>query len=142
MTASDSSFKNRSRGRELHPALFSFDAEVRECPGRRKAGGVQPHLQRRNRSWTIEDYTAMLTHTILEEAHNTGAARRSLTNGIEFAQVIECPDAPDGTCQWMRGKVVMLGDSRLLNPYHPNCMGGLTPVFDEPADVRKMLVKR
>lgn len=113
-------------------------------------------FQGKNRAWTLEDYAAMLTHTVLAEAHNTGAATRYATSGVQFVQIIERADAPDRTCQWMRGKVVSLSDPRLLNPFHPNCMGGFVPVVGEipanplltaddpriPADVRKMLLKR
>lgn len=112
-------------------------------------------IQGRNRNWTLEDYSAMLTHTVLADAHNTGSATRYVANGIQFARVIERADAPDRTCQWMGGKVVFLGDRRLLNPYHPNCMGGLSPVFGEqpdaimslddsriPGDVLEMLLKK
>jgi hypothetical protein len=31
----------------------------------------------------------------------------------------------------MRGKVVNILDRHLLDPYHPNRMGGLKPVFGE-----------
>lgn len=112
-------------------------------------------LRSTTRKWTLDDYASMLTHTLLAEAHNTGATTRYLANGVEFARIIERPDAPDRTCQWMRNKVVWLGDTRLLNPYHPHCMGGIAPFSGEPedpilsaddpripADVRSMLLKR
>lgn len=107
------------------------------------------------RSWNLEDYAAMLTRTILAEAHNTGAMTRYVSNGVEFGEVIERSTAPDGVCQWMRGKIVWLGDRRLLPPFHPNCMGGVKPFLSKPEnpimsaedpqipeDVRKMLLKR
>lgn len=112
-------------------------------------------IQTRSGLRTLEDYSSMLTHTILAEAHNTGAATRYISNGIQYATVIERTDAPDATCQWMRGKVVWLGDRRLLNPYHPRCYGGIKPFIGEPVDpirspddpripseVRKMLLRR
>lgn len=112
-------------------------------------------IQTRSGLRTLEDYSSMLTHTILAEAHNTGAATRYISNGVQYGTIIERADAPDGTCQWMRGKVVWLGDRRLLNPYHPRCYGGVKPFIGEPlapilspddpripAEVRKMLLRR
>lgn len=113
-------------------------------------------FQGRNRNWGLEDYSSMLTHTILADAHNTGSATRYVQNGVQFARVIERTDAPDRTCKWMNGKVINVLDRRLLNPFHPNCMGGIAPFLGEapqdaimsaedpkiPADVRAMLLKR
>jgi hypothetical protein len=86
------------------------------------------------RKWTLEDYSSMLTRTILAEAHNTGAAMRYATNGVQFGQVIEHAEAIDATCKFMNGKAVNLADPRLLPPYHPNCMGGITPLMTPPED--------
>lgn len=80
-------------------------------------------IQGSTRGWTLEDYASMLTHTVLADAHNTGAANRYVSNGVEYGEVVERADAPDKVCQWMRGKIVWLGDRRLLNPFHPRCMG-------------------
>jgi hypothetical protein len=112
-------------------------------------------FQGARRKWTLEDYSAMLTRTILADAHNTGATTRYASNGVQFVRIIEREDAPDVTCRWMRGKVVSIADRRLLNPYHPGCMGGLEPYLGDtseailtaedpriPDKVRKMLLKR
>lgn len=111
-------------------------------------------IQSANRGWNLEDYASMLTHTILADAHNTGAMTRYLSNGIEYGEVIERGDAPDSTCRFMRGKIVWLGDRRLIPPFHPNCFGGIKPFLGTPkgpirspedaripADVKKMLLK-
>jgi hypothetical protein len=107
------------------------------------------------RKWTLEDYSAMVARTTLAEAHNTGAINRYLTNGVQYGEVIERATAPDGTCMWMRGKIVFLGDRRLIPPFHPNCMGGVKPFLGTPvepimspddpripAEVRLMLLRR
>lgn len=112
-------------------------------------------LRSKNRTWTLEDYSAMLVATVTADAHNTGAAIRYAENGVGFAQVIERSTAPDPTCQFMSGKVISLADRRLLPPYHPHCRGGIKPFLGEPdkplmsaddpripGDVRKMLVSR
>jgi hypothetical protein len=75
VTASNSSFE--AAGGSCIPPFF-IDAEVRECPGRQNAGGVQSHFHGRNRSWTLENYMAMLTHILLAQAHNLGASTRIL----------------------------------------------------------------
>lgn len=108
-----------------------------------------------SRSWSLEDYASMLTNTVLAEAHNTGALTRYASNGVEFVEVIERGNAPDRTCEFMRGKIVFIGDRRLQPPFHPNCMGGIKPFLGKPdapimspddhripADVRKTLLKR
>jgi len=83
------------------------------------------------RNLSLEHYAPTLTYTVIAEAHNTGAATRYATNGVRFVEVIEretaCP-----ICKPMRGKIVALGDSRLLPPYHPNCFGGIRPYLGEP----------
>ena len=38
---------------------------------------------------------------------------------------------PIKNCQWMNGKTVNLADRRLINPYHPNCLG-ISPVIGVP----------
>jgi hypothetical protein len=79
-------------------------------------------------------YASMRTDTLLADANNTGASARYASNGVEFARIIEPADAPDRPCQWMRGKVVWLGDRRLLTPYDANCMGGIEPFLGDPKD--------
>lgn len=86
------------------------------------------------RTINLEDYASTLTHTILADAHNTGAMTRYLSNGVQYVEVIERGTAPDLTCRFMRGKIVYLGDRRLLPPYHPNCFGGIKPYFGEPGN--------
>ena len=55
----------------------------------------------------------------------------------------------------MRGKIVWLGDRRLLPPYYPNCMGGIRPFLGKPenpimsvddsripAEARKLILRK
>lgn len=111
-------------------------------------------LQSGNRRWTLEHYASMLTNTLIADAHNQGAATRYVSNGVQYVEVIERVTAPDITCQTMRGKIVKLGDSRLIPPLHPNCFGGIKPFMGDPtgaiesvddprlpAEVRAMLRK-
>lgn len=83
------------------------------------------------RELNLEHYASTLTYTILAEAHNTGAMTRYAANGVGFVEIIEretaCP-----ICSPMRGKIVSLGDSRLVPPFHPNCFGGVRPFMGEP----------
>ncbi|PQO47383.1 phage minor capsid protein [Blastopirellula marina] len=108
-----------------------------------------------SRTWNLDHYASMITHTILAEAHNTGAATRYAENGVEFVRIIERETAPDACCKWMRGKIVWLGERRLLNPFHPNCFGSFAPYFGDtsqafrsiddpriPKEVRKFLARK
>lgn len=112
-------------------------------------------VQTRRGTIALEDYASMLTHTVLAEAHNTGAANRYISNGVQYGEVIERGDAPDYVCQWMRGKIVWLGDRRLINPFHPRCYGGIKPFFGDtskaikspedpriPAEVKKAMLRK
>lgn len=107
-----------------------------------------------NRTLSIDHYASMLAHTIVAEAHNSGAATRYAANGVEYGIRVERADAPDAPCQWMRNKVVWLGEPRFVGPVHPNCMGGIKPYFGDtsqayrsiddpriPEKVRKVLAK-
>ncbi|QDT46175.1 hypothetical protein Pan258_01920 [Symmachiella dynata] len=87
-----------------------------------------------NRTLSVDHYTAMLTHTILAEAHNMGAATRYLQNGLGFARRIERADAPDYPCQWLRNKIVWLGEPRFVGPVHPNCFGAIQPYFGDTTE--------
>ncbi len=73
----------------------------------------------------------MLTHTVLADAHNTGAAMRYASNNVQYARRIERPDCCE-ICRPLRDKIVFIGDSRLLPPTHPWCFGGITPYIGEP----------
>jgi hypothetical protein len=112
-------------------------------------------FQSPSRGWSLDDYADMLTHSITAEAHNTGAMTRYLSNGVQYAQAIERVDAPDRLCQWMRDKIIWLGERRFIAPMHPRCFGGIKPYLGDPADayrslddpripedVRKLLLKR
>lgn len=89
-------------------------------------------LQGATRKWTLENYAAMLSQTVLAEANNTGALMRYVGNGVEYAEVIEQAQTQDITCRTMRGKVVWLGDPRLIPPYHPYCRGSIKPFMGNP----------
>ena len=64
---------------------------------------------------------------VLLTASNTGAAQRYLQNGAQHGWIFGRLDAPDSSCQCMRCKIVWLIDCRLINPVHPNRMGGIEP---------------
>lgn len=108
-----------------------------------------------NRTWTLENYSAMITRTIAAEAHNTGSVTRYAENGVEYVRIIERATAPDVCCQWMKDKIVWIGERRLLNPYHPNCIGSFAPWFGDtkgairsindpriPQEVKKFLLRK
>lgn len=107
-----------------------------------------------NRRLSLDHYASMVTHTVLAEAYNMGAATRYTQNGVEFARRIERSDAPDYPCQWLRDKIVWLGEPAFIKPLHPNCFGSISPFFGDasealrsvddpriPAEVRKQLVR-
>lgn len=80
---------------------------------------------------SIENYAATLVRSISAEAHNTGAATRYATNGVEYARVIE-RDTACQICRPMDDKIIWLGDARLRPSYHPNCRGSIEPVPGTP----------
>jgi hypothetical protein len=88
-------------------------------------------LQGRKRNYTLEEYSGLVTHNILADAHNLGAATRYTVNGIEYARRIERADCCK-ICQPLRDKIIWLGDPRLLPPSHPWCYGGIAPVLGKP----------
>jgi len=92
-----------------------------------------------NRTLSLDHYAAMLSHTIVAEAHNVGAATRYVSNGVEYGIRIERADAPDLPCQWMRNKVIWLGETRFVGPIHPNCMGGIKPYFGDTSQALRSL---
>lgn len=107
------------------------------------------------RTLSIEHYVSTITHTVLADAHNMGAATRYMQNGVQFGRRIERASAPDYPCQWLRNKIVWLGERRFVGAIHPNCMGGIAPYFGDtseayrsiddpriPAEVRDALAKR
>lgn len=61
-------------------------------------------IQEKNRGWPLEDCPSMPAHTLLAGAHNTGAATRYLSNGVEYTEIIERADTLDRICQLMRGE--------------------------------------
>lgn len=81
-----------------------------------------------NRDWGLEEYSAMLVHTVVAEAHNTGAANRYLQNGVQHARRIERVNCCK-FCRPFKDKIIWLGDRRLLPPSHPWCFGAITPAI-------------
>ena len=90
-------------------------------------------VQGRKRSYTLEEYSGLITHNLLADAHNIGAATRYTVNGVEYFRRIERPDCCD-ICRPLRDKVLWLGDPRLLPPTHPWCYGGVAPVIGPQTD--------
>lgn len=84
-----------------------------------------------NREYGLEYYSSLVTHTVLADAHNTGASARYASNGVQYARRIERPDCCK-ICQPLKDRIVWLGDSRLLPPTHPWCYGGIAPFIGEP----------
>jgi len=88
-------------------------------------------FQGKRRAWGLEEYSSMLTHVLLADAHNTGAVTRYAANGIQYARRIERPDCCE-ICRPLRNKYVWIGDRRLIPPSHPYCYGSIAPFIGVP----------
>ena len=91
------------------------------------------------RTLNLEHYASLVANTVLADAYNMGAATRYIANGVEYGRRIERADAPDKLCQWMRDKIVWLGEPRFVGALHPNCFGAIVPYFGDTSQAIRSL---
>jgi len=88
-------------------------------------------IDRGGKSWTLENYSKMLTRTHIVRANNEGVIQRGIENGIDLVEVIPHSGACS-KCTPFEGKIYSLsGQSDVYPqlteqpPYHPNCSHNL-----------------
>ena len=98
--------------------------------------GLAALTDRSGKRWDLRVYGRMLSRTVLTEAHYTGIANQTLSNGYDLIQVSKhstsCP-----ICAPWQGRILSvsginkkypsLDDARAAGLFHPNCRHAIAP---------------